>query len=118
MPPSTSHRSGLAPALGLRAGSNGFLILPQTASERRVSTMRFPFSLRKRRARGPSLPRRAKPRRPAAHKLCLEPLEDRCLLDASFGDWGNVTNLGNIVNTPYLDQRGTISKDGLSLYFG
>src|SRR5262249_60110981 len=59
-----------------------------------------------------------KPRRPAAHKLCLEPLEDRCLLDASFGDWGNVTNLGNIVNTPYLDQRGTISKDGLSLYFG
>src|SRR5262249_61241879 len=54
--------------------------LPQTASERRVSTMRFPLALRNEQALArPVRARPAKPGRPAAHPLCLEPLEDRCL---------------------------------------
>jgi WD40-like Beta Propeller Repeat len=37
---------------------------------------------------------------------------------SGFGPLGTPTNLGSVVNSPFLDQRGTISKDGLSLYFG
>jgi hypothetical protein len=47
----------------------------------------------------------------------VERLEDRCVL-SQFGPWDTPVNLGGVVNTPYLDQRCTISKDGLSLYFG
>ena len=35
-----------------------------------------------------------------------------------FSDWGPPINLGSVVNTSSLDQRPTISGDGLSLYFG
>jgi WD40-like Beta Propeller Repeat len=35
-----------------------------------------------------------------------------------FTDWIAPINLGPVVNTPQNDQRGTISRDGLSLYFG
>src|SRR5262245_40596552 len=57
-------------------------------------------------------------RRPAAPRPGVARLEERCVLDGSFGPWGTPVNLGDVVNTPYLDQRPTLSKDGLSLYFG
>jgi hypothetical protein len=47
----------------------------------------------------------------------IERLEDRTV-PSQFGPWGAPVNLGSIVNSPALDQRCTISKDGLSLYFG
>jgi len=36
---------------------------------------------------------------------------------AQFTDWSPPVNLGPVVNTPYLDQCMTISKNGLSLFF-
>jgi WD40-like Beta Propeller Repeat len=56
-------------------------------------------------------------RNPTRWLLAVERLEDRCVL-SQFGPWDTPVNLGGVVNTPYLDQRCTISKDGLSLYFG
>jgi hypothetical protein len=56
-------------------------------------------------------------RRPATLRGPIERLEDRTV-PSQFGPWGAPTNLGSVVNTPALDQRCTISKDGLSLYFG
>ena len=35
-----------------------------------------------------------------------------------FTDWVAPINLGQVVNTAVNDQRATISRDGLSLYFG
>src|SRR5581483_6014029 len=46
----------------------------------------------------------------------LEPLEERCTPDGSFGPWGTPVNLGPMVNTTSNDQHPAISKDGLSLY--
>jgi hypothetical protein len=46
----------------------------------------------------------------------LERLEDRCVLDGSFGPWGAPINLGSDVNSTASDQHPAISKDGLSLY--
>ncbi|HKB02573.1 MAG TPA: hypothetical protein VKD90_10160 [Gemmataceae bacterium] len=54
----------------------------------------------------------------AVSRLRLEPMEDRSLPSGPYGPWGAAVNLGPTVNTPQLDQRCTISKDGLSLYFG
>lgn len=56
--------------------------------------------------------------RPAARpvKLTLEPVEDRCNPDGSFGPWGTPVNLGPVVNTAASDQHPAISPDGLSLY--
>src|SRR6266513_1824629 len=34
-----------------------------------------------------------------------------------FSDWSAPVNLGPPVNTPFIDQATSISKDGLSLYF-
>ena len=50
----------------------------------------------------------------AAFRLRLETMEDRSLPST----WSTPINLGSLVNTSQLDQRCTISKDGLSLYFG
>jgi hypothetical protein len=50
-------------------------------------------------------------------KLTLEPLEERCTPDGSFGPWDKPVNLGPVVNSAYNDNRPTISKDDLSLYF-
>jgi WD40-like Beta Propeller Repeat len=44
----------------------------------------------------------------------LESLEDRSVPSV----WSTPVNLGDVVNGKFLDQRCTISKDGLSLYFG
>lgn len=49
-------------------------------------------------------------------RLTLERLEDRCLLDGSFGPWSAPVNLGPVVNSASSDQHPAISKDGLSLY--
>src|SRR5262245_58798956 len=55
-------------------------------------------------------------RRPvrSASRPRLESLDERSLPSV----WSSPVNLGDIVNTKFLDQRGTISKDGLSLFFG
>jgi WD40 repeat protein len=34
-----------------------------------------------------------------------------------FSDWSTPVNLGPIVNSPFIDQGASVSKDGLSLYF-
>ncbi len=34
-----------------------------------------------------------------------------------FSDWSTPVNLGSIVNSPFIDQGASVSKDGLSLYF-
>jgi uncharacterized protein (TIGR03118 family) len=67
------HRPGLAPALGLRAGGHGPVIISQAGSQREIRTMVFLFT------RGS----RSKPlvsQRSTRTRLQLEPLEDRCLL--------------------------------------
>ncbi len=51
-----------------------------------------------------------------AMKLTLEPVEDRCNPDGSFGPWGMPANLGPVVNSSASDQHPAVSKDGLSLY--
>jgi hypothetical protein len=62
--------------------------------------------------------RRSEHRRPqAAPRPSLQHLEERCLLDGSFGPWGTPVNLGPAVNSAANDNRPAISKDGLSLYF-
>src|SRR5262245_56338213 len=49
--------------------------------------------------------------------LCAQELEGRDV-PSGFGPWGPTVNLATTVNSPSHDQRPTISKDGLSLYFG
>src|SRR5262245_52124320 len=80
-------------------------------SPRRPLTM-WPLSSRTTRRSGPTRPRRAPLR------LAVERLEERLVPDGSFGPWGTPVNLGAAVNTAFSDHRPTISKDGLSLYFG
>jgi WD40 repeat protein len=60
--------------------------------------------------------RRISHSRPVTLRPHLEPLEDRCNPDGSFGPWGTPTNLGAVVNTASSDAHPAISKDGLSLY--
>lgn len=52
--------------------------------------------------------------------LLLTGLDGKAQLAAgpSFSDWGEPTNLGCQINSPFGDQGPAISKDGLSLYFG
>jgi hypothetical protein len=60
--------------------------------------------------------RRTRPRRSQAARLTVEVLEDRTVLDGSFGPWGPPVNLGSPVNSLFNDQHPAISPDGLSLY--
>jgi hypothetical protein len=70
-----SHRPGQAPALGLRAGSDGVLLYFQTASERRPI-----MSLHQWFRRWPAQPRHvSRPPRRGRLSLRLEQLEDRML---------------------------------------
>jgi hypothetical protein len=48
--------------------------------------------------------------------LIFEALEDRLVLDGSFGSWGTPVNLGPVVNSAANDQHPALSPDGLSLY--
>src|SRR5689334_11208984 len=34
-----------------------------------------------------------------------------------FSDWSAPVNLGPVVNSPFIEQGASVSKDGLSLYF-
>src|SRR5262249_32085045 len=74
-----THRPGPAPALGLRAGGVGPLILPQTGSPLEDHAMLFPLSLRRWGRAHHSRPRR----KPALARQGLVPrleaLEDRTL---------------------------------------
>jgi hypothetical protein len=79
------HRPGITPALGLRAGSDGLLIVPQTASERETSIMLLTHWLGFQRGSSRWTPRgrhpvhrRATPRRRLLPTL--ERLEDLTLL--------------------------------------
>jgi hypothetical protein len=70
----------------------------------------------------PRLPEvRSEHRRPRpARRPSLEQLEERCVLDGSFGPWGPAVNLDPgtdaVVNSGYSDQHPAISKDGMGLY--
>jgi hypothetical protein len=68
------HRPGIAPALGLRAGHDGFLIVTQTTSRKETLMNRITFSRR---------PAQTQRRRPASVRLQLEFLEARSLLAGS-----------------------------------
>src|SRR5438309_1653458 len=78
-----THRPGLAPASGLRAGGIGFFIVPRAMLKQETRTMslqRWPWRQRglsgfREQARRPAPPRRRPPIRPT-----LEALEDRYVL--------------------------------------
>src|SRR5215510_2100148 len=73
-----THRPGLAPALGLRAGNDGFFIVPQTTLQRRP-TMFFSSWLRNRNS-NPRVTRATAPRpKQARFRPLLEALEDRAV---------------------------------------
>jgi WD40-like Beta Propeller Repeat len=68
---------------------------------------------KRRPSQGRNNPRR---QRQVVRKPSVEPLEERCVLDGSFGPWGTPVNLGPVVNSAANDQHPAISPDGLSLY--
>src|SRR5437867_4465332 len=98
MPPSrTLTGLGLAPALGLRAGSDGVFIVPQTAIQNEVMIMTVASWLLTLFSRVQS-PHRQKPqqKRLTSCRPYLELLEDRTLLsagdlDLTFGTGGKAT---------------------------
>jgi probable HAF family extracellular repeat protein len=96
------HRPGLAPALGLRAGADGLVILSQTdfGKERSFSHSQEVYSMflrlakiKSRIARSLAPPRLRPPRSAACNRtrLAVESLEDRCLLSSY-----NITDIGPI----------------------
>src|SRR5262249_15396411 len=99
MLPSTSHPPSRAPAFGLRAWSVGILTADRFGKESSVMVL---ITSRSKRCH--------------AAKPTVEPLEDRCVLDSSFGPWLTPVNLGSAVNSAFNDQHPAISPNGLSLY--
>src|SRR5262245_57712788 len=110
-----------------RKGEEALSPAPRSPSQGRFTTMSF---LRSRKTatladqvvRTGRFRRRATRKPPTTTRLYLELLEDRLVLDGSFGPWGAPVNLDpdalhSVVNSPYGELRPGISKDGLSLYF-
>lgn len=52
------------------------------------------------------------------HGTSTDPVTGAELHSAQSSDWSVPVNLGPIVNSPFNDVGGALSKDGLSLYFG
>jgi ELWxxDGT repeat protein len=100
-------RPGLAPALGLRAGSDGFLNGPQTASEKETTTMRF-FSWLRNSKQGLATRRPANRRRTRSAPR-VEELERRDVPSAAFvaNIIAGATNYYGSINTA-ADVNGTL----------
>src|SRR5439155_5335623 len=119
------HRPSLAPALGLRAGDDGLVIISQTAARMETSTMLLPSWLGFRQTASPRRPaERHRGRRRPACRLQVEPLEDRCLLAAGLSatlvadinpgtDSSNPSFLTNVGGTLYFAAFNPNSGDGV-----
>jgi uncharacterized delta-60 repeat protein len=119
-PSSNPHRPGLAPALGLRAGSNGLFILPQANlnKENVMSFIRWLRNLRSARPLGQAdRNRRHAPLLRAASRFRprLEALEDRCLMSAGALDT-TFNPTGSPPGTVSADFRGEGAAEGVAVY--
>ncbi|HBI41831.1 MAG TPA: hypothetical protein DDY78_03115 [Planctomycetales bacterium] len=88
LPSGKPHRSGTAPALGLRAGKVAVTTIPQTASKKETQPMWLTSVLdylksTSLRTQARRVRRERRGKKPAATRLILEALEDRCLLSFS-----------------------------------
>src|SRR5262249_756047 len=110
-----SHRPCLAPALGLRAGTDAPLVVSQTTSCKETPIMLLPD--------WPGFLRLASPPRPAewqrgrrrlARRLYLEPLEDRCLLATGL----SAALVADIVPGPASSDPEGLTNVAGTLYFG